>query len=170
MRRGVAVAGVSAALVGAMTGIASAAPGDSSSDTTTANVQVTSAIALTGLTPSFTLVGLPGATVTGLREVNMNVATNNLAGYAVTVQSEAATMAPNSVTNPDSIPIGALKVRESGGGAYTSLSSAGAVTVHSQTTRSAQGGDSLSNDYQVAIPFVNEDTYSATLDYVATTL
>jgi hypothetical protein len=41
---------------------------------------------------------------------------------------------------------------------------------HSQSTRSANGGDDLSNDYQLRVPVVNEDTYSATLDYVATTL
>jgi len=41
---------------------------------------VTSAIALSGLTSSFTLTGLPGAIETGPAAVTFNVATNNRAG------------------------------------------------------------------------------------------
>ncbi len=135
-----------------------------------ANVEVTSAISLTGLTPSFTLVGLPGATVSSDGAVTFNVETNNQGGYGVTVQAEDAVLSPAQATNPDTIPIGALGVRETGGGAYTAVTDVAPVTVHSQTTRSASGGDSLSNDYQVLIPFVASDTYSVTLDYVATAL
>jgi hypothetical protein len=147
-----------------------AAPGDTSTGSTTANVDVTTAIALTGLTSAFTLTGLPGATVTASGAVTMTVTTNNLAGYAVTVESAAPVLAATAGSNPDSIPITALGVRETGGTTFTALSSTGTDTVHSQGTRSAEIGDTVSNDYQVVIPFVNEDTYTTTLNYIATTL
>ncbi len=159
-----------AALAGSTAIPAVAAPGDTSDDTTVANVGVTSAIVLTALTPSFTLNGLPGAIVTGLNAVSFNVETNNIGGYAVTVQAEDDVLASTAQGNTDEIPIAALRVRESGGGAYTSVTDAAPLTVHSQATRSASGGDNLSNDYQVSIPFVADDTYSVTLDYVATAL
>jgi hypothetical protein len=151
---------------------ASAAPGDTSTDTTDAHIGVSGAISLSGLTSSFTLNGLPGATVTGAAAVTMNVSTNNLAGYDVTVQSQTDTIDPDLLTNPDSIPIGALSVRKSGSGAYTALDgpSGQPVTVVTKAARSAAGGDAVSNDYQIAIPFVNTGTYTATLDYIATTL
>ncbi|MEU5692380.1 hypothetical protein [Actinosynnema sp. NPDC020468] len=149
---------------------ASAAPGSTSSDTTQANVIVGSAISLTGLTDDFTLQGLPGATVTGPGAVTFTVQTNNFAGYVVTVQARTATLNPTKPGNTDTIPIGNLSVRESGSTAYLPLSNTAPVTVHTQPTKSADAGDPLSNDYQVVIPFVNEDRYTATLDYVATTL
>lgn len=130
------------------------------------------AILLTGLTSSFTLNGLPGATVAGPAAVTMNVATNNAAGYNVTVKGETETLVADTPTNPDSIPIGALSVRRTGAGGYTPLAgpSGNAVTVITKATRSAVGGDALSNDYSVDIPFVNTGRYTATLDYIATTL
>lgn len=164
------------ALIGASATAAYAAPGDISADTTIANVEVTTAIELSGLTPTFTLVGVPGATVDGEGEVTMTVTTNNLAGYNVTVQSATATLIPTASGNTDSIPIGNLHVREHVAGdvgdptPFTSLSSGTPVIVHSQAVRSVTGGDDLVNDYSVDIPFVNEDTYTATLNYVATTL
>ncbi len=168
--RVVGVASTVAGLVMAGTVSASAAPGNHSDDTTIANVQVTTAIVLSGLTPQFTLVGIPGATVLGNGEVTMNVATNNLAGYAVTVQATTPTLVATAAGNGDSIPIGALSVRETNVSGFTAMSDVVPATVHSQPTRSAQGGDTISNDYQVVIPFVNEDTYTTTLDYIATTL
>lgn len=155
----------------AMTGSAIAAPGDQSSDTTEANVQVASSITLSGLTPSFTLNGLPGDVVTGNDAVSFSVTTNNIGGYTVTVQADTATLLPQTAGNGDSIPIANLRVRESAAedlGAFTSLSSTSSVQVHAQTGQSAETGDALSNDYQVSIPFVNSDTYSVTLNYVAT--
>ena len=170
MLRVVGVASTVAGLVMAGTVSASAAPGNHSDDTTIANVQVTTAIVLSGLTPQFTLVGIPGATVLGNGEVTMNVETNNLAGYAVTVQATTPTLVATAAGNGDSIPIGALSVRETNVSGFTAMSDIVPATVHSQSVRSAQGGDDISNDYQVVIPFVNEDTYTATLDYIATTL
>jgi hypothetical protein len=148
-----------------------AAPGDTDAHSTVANVHVTSAIAMTGTTANFTLTGLPGATVAQDGIVTFTVTTNDLAGYAVTVESATGTLLPaDPVANTDTIPIGALSVRETGTTPYTPLDNASVVTVHTQAVRSAQIGDALSNDYRVIIPFVNEDTYTATLNYVATAL
>jgi hypothetical protein len=154
--------------LGAMAGNASAATDIGS---TTANVQVSSSIVLSGGTAALTLTGAIRATVTQNAAVTMNVETNNLAGYTVTVQSSTATLAPpvHTIVNPDSIPIAALTVRETGGSAFTALSNSAPVTVHTQTVRSANGGDTVSNDFRVVIPFVNQDVYSTTLNYVATT-
>jgi hypothetical protein len=126
---------------------------------------------MTGLTPSFTLTGAPGETVGTTDPVTFNVETNNATGYAVSVLSTSPTMLPPlPLVNLDVIPIAALTVRATGAGSYTPLIAGTAVTVHSQTTRSANGGDDLSNDYQMRIPVVNADTYTATLNYVASTI
>jgi hypothetical protein len=136
------------------------------------NVQVNSAIALTGLTSSFLLTGLPGATVAENGEVVFDVLTNNFAGYAVTVQAATATLVADTPGNTNSIPIGALSVRETGTTPFTAVSNVTPVTVGGQNTRSTEvgAGDHLSNDYQVVIPFVNEDNYDVTINYVATAL
>jgi hypothetical protein len=146
-----------------------AAP-ETSTRSTVANVEVTSSITLGGLTPSFTLTGLSTSTVDGPNAVSYNVTTNNAAGYTVTVQAATDQLAPASTTNPDRIPIGNLKVRAARSGGYTAISNADAFTLRTKATRSAESGDSYSDDYQVLIPFVASDTYSATLNYVATAL
>lgn len=137
---------------------------------TSANAAVSSSITLSGLTPSFTLAGDTNTTVTQNGAVTMNVLTNNLTGYNVTVQAAASTMAGSAAGNTDTIPIGNLKVRESGGPLFTPLSNLVPSIVHAQVTRSASGGDTISNDYQIDIPFVNADTYSVTLNYLASTI
>ena len=125
---------------------------------------------MTGLTPAFTLSGVPGATVTDVGAVVFTVQTNNLAGYVVTVQSQAPVLSPSTGGNSDSIPIGALSVRETGTTVFTPLSNTVATLVHSQGTRSTANGDSLSDDYRVVIPFVNPGIYETTLNYVTTAL
>ena len=167
---GLVAAAAVAAFVGGMGGTASAAPGDTSADTTVAHVGVNSAINLTGLTGEFTLNAPPGASVSENGVVTMTVETNNLGGYVVAVQSQTDTLLPHAGGNPDSIPIANLHVRQTGDSTFLPLSSTTPVTVHSQPGRSAAGGDIISNDYRVDVPFVATDTYSATLDYVATTL
>lgn len=169
IRRGLALAATAGLLVAASQLPAAAAPGQTSEDTTVANVEVGSTISLSGLTPSFTLTGLAGDLITGLDAVSYTVTTNNVAGYSVTVQAESPTLDPAGAST-DTIPIENLRVRADDSGAYTALSDTAAVTLRTQATRSAQGGDDYSDDYQVQIPFVASDTYSATLDYVATTL
>ena len=167
--RGFICAATAAAFVAVTAGSASADPGLTDDDTTDAHIAVGSSITLSGLTAEFTLSGMPGSTVSNDQVVAFNVKTANLAGYTVTVQSQTSTMTSDNVTNLDAIPIAALRVRETGTSPFTALST-GTALVHTQATRSIEAGDSLSNDYQVAIPFVNEDTYTATLNYVATTL
>ena len=168
--QGVIVAAAVSAIAVAMAGTAAAQT--TPSQGVDGNVQVESAIALTGLTPSFQLTGLPGATVVGAGVVDFNVLTNNFGGYAVTVQAGADVLAGDTPTNPDTIPISALSVRETGTTTFTPLSATVPVTVHSQVTRSAVtgAGDALENDYQVVIPIVNEDNYDVTINYVATAL
>jgi|HubBroStandDraft_6_1064221.scaffolds.fasta_scaffold187078_2 hypothetical protein len=142
-----------------------------SSDThsTTANVAVNPVITLSGLTSSFTLTGNPGATAAANSAVTMNVRTNNITGYSVSVQAASANMAGATSGNTDVIPVSALSVRETGTTPFSALSNTAPVTVHTQATRSAAAGDTVNNDFSVAVPFVNSDTYSATLNYVAAT-
>lgn len=160
---GLAAVGTGLALVGSVAGPALAA----STGSTIANASVLSTVTLSGLTPSFTMAGDPSTTVTAPSAVAMTVTTNNRTGYTVSVQA-AATMAPVTAGNTDSIPIANLKVKETGSaGGYTSLSATTPVTVHSQAGKSLSTGDPVSNDFQLAIPFVNSDTYRVTLNYVA---
>jgi hypothetical protein len=168
--RGVIGAAAFAVFAGAMVGPASAAPDDTPGGSTDASVGVNSSIAMTALTPDFTLTGIPGETTTGVAAVAFTVETNNLAGYAVTVVPTTDTLLATAPGNTDSIPIAALKVRATGTTPFTDLDNGTPTTVHTQATRSAEGGDDFSNDYEVVIPFVNADTYTATLDYLATTL
>ncbi len=165
LRGAVGAAAVASLAVG-LAGTAFAVDDPGSTD---AHVTVDSAIALTALPASFALNGIPGATLTSAGAVTYTVATNNLAGYAVTVQSEAAALVGTG-TNAETIPIDALTVRETGPGTFTALSDTAPLVVHTQDTKSAALGDSLSNDFRIAVPFVNNDIYSTTLDYVATTL
>jgi hypothetical protein len=150
---------------------ATAAPSATSPGTTTANVVVGGAILLSNLTSSFILSGVPGDTPVEVGAVTMNVFTNNASGYNVTVLAESADLAGTS-PNTDTIPAADISVEETGAGAYQALSNGLADVVYTQDTRSAAApGDPLSNDYEfnTPIPDVITDTYSATLDYVATT-
>jgi hypothetical protein len=159
----------------------SAAPADASlatdspstdSGTTTAIVDVTSAIILSDLTPSFTLTGVPGDRPVDLDAVTFDVFTNNITGYNVTVQPENAFLVATNTINTDSIPISDISVRDCCTIDWTPLNASSPVTVHRQSTRSAAlPGDELSNDYEfnTPIPDVQSDTYTDVIDYVATT-
>lgn len=160
---GIAALGTGLVLVGSVAGPALAA----STGSTTANASVNSTLTMSGLTPSFTLSGDPNTTVTAAGAVTMNVLTNNKTGYTVSVQAAGSTMAAVTTGNTDSIPIANLKVRETGTTTYTSLNNSSPVTVHSQATKSASSSEAVSNDFSLAIPFVNSDTYRVTLNYVA---
>lgn len=67
------------------------------------------------------------------------------------------------------VAIANLSVKNTTGGTYAPLSNTTADTVTTKATKSPAGGDSFSNDYQIQIPFVNSDTYSVGLNYVAAT-
>jgi hypothetical protein len=161
-----ACAGGAALLIGSGAGVATAA---TSNGTTTANAAVSSSITLSGLTNAFTLTGAPGVTATTTTPVTMNVKTNQLTGYTVTVQASAPVMTAATVGNTDTIAVSYLQVRETGTTPYTGLSAISPVTVHSQATKSASAGDTINNDYSMSVPFVNSDTYSVALTYVAAT-
>ncbi len=124
-------------------------------------------ITLTGLTSSFTLTGLPDSTVSSDGTVTMTVTTNSSGGYVVTVQATTTSLTGAAPGNPTTIPIGQLGVRESGTEQFRALSADSSLTVHEQNVPSAPDGDAVSNDYQIQIPFVSSDTYSTTLEYVA---
>ncbi|OUC95397.1 hypothetical protein CA984_18865 [Streptosporangium minutum] len=132
---------------------------------------VDTSITLTGLTPSFTLRGVPGETVTENGAVSMRVTTNNAAGYVVTVRPVSTALVGSIAGNDDVIPTSLLEIRGPGqGNGFTSLAPGAPVQVASSAGRSAPGGDIVGNDYRITIPSVRSDTYSGTLDYVATTL
>ncbi len=123
---------------------------------------------LTDLTPGFTLTGLPGSTVTADGAVTMTVTTNSPGGYTVTVQATTTSLTAGTPGNTGVIPVGNLRVRESGTSAFFPLTNTQALVVHRQGTPSGPGGDAVSNDFQVQIPDVPSDTYSTSLDYIAT--
>jgi hypothetical protein len=160
-----AVAGA-AALV---TGSAAPAQADTSPGSTTAHVQVSSEILLTGLTPSFTLAGDPGDTVTSVAPVTMTVTTNNFTGYSVTVGPAVVALTGATVGNTDTIPSSALQVKETAAGTYANLGINAPVTVFTKATASAPTGDPISTTFRITIPFVQPDTYSGAVNYIATT-
>jgi hypothetical protein len=165
-------------LVGAATTIgalgygASPAQADTSTGSTTANVEVTSSISLTNLTPSFTLAGPPGSVpTTGANPVTMTVTTNNFAGYNVTVVPHSGILTGAIPGNTDSISSNALEVDgPAQGGAYVHLTFGTPTVVATKASVSAPTGDPIINNYRITVPAVRPDTYSGVLDYVATTL
>jgi hypothetical protein len=163
------VVGMAAAALPVVPALAASAASDpSATGTTTANVDVSSGIALTDLTPSFTLAGLPGDTATEDGAVTMNVMTNNATGYNVTVQAAG----PDIADNANNIPVTDLQVDNGYSGGtpgWVPLSSTTAVQVFSQSTPSSDDGDTIVNDYRITIPTVPDGDYSGTLDYVAST-
>ena len=169
--RGVLCVTAAAALILACAAPAFAAPGDHSDDTTVANIGISSAITLTGLTSSFTINAPINATTEAQDAVGYTINTNNAGGYNVTVNSESATLDPDNTAagNTDSIPIENLRVRVGNVTATTYLPVTEApVTISNKASRSAAAGDVITNDYQIEVGFVADGTYSATLDYVAT--
>ena len=150
-----AVAGLAATLAVGPAAFADTAP-------TTANAEVTSAITLTG-EAAFTLTQVPGETATAAS--TLTATTNNTAGYDVTVLADAAQLAGTG-TNTDVIEVSSLEVLNSGS-TYAGLSTTVPVTVHTQSVKSAAGGDALAADYRLLMPFVNSDTYSGGLTFTA---
>ncbi|HWO61025.1 MAG TPA: hypothetical protein VNO31_13445, partial [Umezawaea sp.] len=126
------------------------------------------AITLTDLSPSFTVTGPPGTTVTTDGATTMTVVTNSPGGYSVSVRAKTETLTGTTPGNSDTIPIGSLGVRESGTSTYSPMSTQGQV-VHQQDRPSAPGGDAVSSDFRVDIPFVTSDSYSVELEYIVST-
>jgi len=148
------------------------APAIAASDTgsTTVGVEVGSSITVSGLTPSFTLTGNPGDVATTVTPVSMTITTNNFAGYTVTVEPATATLTGAIAGNTDTIPASDLEVADSVVGTFAPLIFGTPVTVFTQATASAPTGDAVAENYRLTIPFVRPDTYTGTLNYIATTL
>jgi uncharacterized repeat protein (TIGR01451 family) len=127
-------------------------------------------ITLAGVAPSFTLSGLPHTTVSLDAAVHMVVTTNSMGGYVLSVQAAASSLAAGAPGNGTTIPIDQLRERPAGTPAFRSLSSTSALLVSQSSTASAPGGDAVSDDYQVQIPFAPPASYSVTLNYVASAL
>jgi hypothetical protein len=171
LTRRVACLSLSVASVALATvGTATPAQADDATGDTRANVVVTGAITLTALTGAFTLSGTPNAVVENPGAVTMLVTTNSFAGYTVTVEPVEDALTGAIGSNTDSIPIGDLNVKLTSASLYSPLTFGTPLEVFRKTSPSAPAGDSISNDYKITIPFVQPDTYSATLEYVATTL
>jgi len=167
--------GTCAALVlaGALAAVpASSASADTDAANTIITVTVDTAITLTALTPAFTLTGIPGETATtGATPVTMTVTTNNFAGYNVTVQAAAASLTGAAGGNTDTIPTSDIEVDGPvQAGAFAPLSDTVPLIVATKPAASAVGGDTITNNYRISIPFVQPDSYTGTLNYIATTL
>jgi hypothetical protein len=121
-------------------------------------------ISLTDVPTGFTLAGEPYETVTSDGVVAMTVTTNSPTGFLVTLQP-VSTVFDSTTADGETIPISALKVRQTGTSSFTALSSE-ALTTYLQTGPSTPGGVAVSNDFQMVIPFVPPGTYTATLDYL----
>ena len=122
------------------------------------------AIAIGGLTSSFTLTGLPGTVAEQDAAVTMTVTSNSPDGYQVTVQP--ATQNLTSGTRSDTIPFADLNVRGTVQDIFQPLT--GPVLVQERNGPSAPGGDLIRNDYQITIPNVQDGSYHGTLNYIAT--
>ncbi|WP_440070964.1 putative Ig domain-containing protein [Streptosporangium sp. OZ121] len=125
-------------------------------------------ITLVDLTSTFTLTGKPDSTVRDNQAVTMTVITNSFDGYTVTVRAASPELTSDQPGNDSTIPIGNLRVRESGTTAFQPLSTTVPVLVHDQPVASAPNGDAIGTDFEAYIPFVQVGTYSGTLTYVAT--
>lgn len=153
-----AVAGLAATMAVGPAAFADTSP-------TTANAQVASTITLTG-DAAFTLAGAPDTVATSTSALTAE--SNNGTGYNVTVLADQADLLPSdTVANTDTIPVTSLQVADSAS-TLTALSTTVPVTVHTQATSSIEGGDALTANYSLAMPFVDADTYSGGLTFTAT--
>ena len=133
------------------------------------HISVGEGITLSVLHADAYLQGVPGEMADNDDDpASYNVLTNNASGYQVTVQAlDDKLLPPDPDSNPDSIPISALKVYDGHG--YQSLSKTAAVTVWDQESRSADLGDVHDAEFMMEIPVVSDATYSVTLEYIAST-
>jgi len=152
--------------VGSTAAGSSCAPGADGPGCGTRTEVEASTLTLSDLTPSFVLSGPADSTVELDDAVSMTVTTNSYGGYTVAVQPTDDRL--RATDGSDTVPIDRLRVRQAGDTPFLPLAPGRATTVHQQDRPSAAGGDAVSNDYQVQIPFVGSTTYSTTLDYIVT--
>ena len=126
-----------------------------------------STVSLSDLTETVELAGPPDTTVTRNGAVTMTIDSNNPGGYAVTVQGAADQLvsADNSITS--TIPLSELLFRETGTTLFQALTTDPQL-VHDRFTVTAPGGDAVSSDYQMHLPYADPGTYSVTLEYLVT--
>jgi hypothetical protein len=132
-----------------------------------AKVGVGNTIAMSGLTASFTLEADPSETVAAPGAVQLNVKTNNPSGYVVSVKADTEDLTGADANNPDTIPVSALLVTSAPVATDEELDASVAKTVGQRPDRTSQTGDTITNDYEMSVPWVNADTYSVSLDYIA---
>lgn len=161
--RGSLALAMGAATLGMMGGPASAA--DSPVGGITVSVAVLDGLTLSMVDTGIWLVGAPGADARD--GLDYKVETNNPTGFTVAVHATSPTLV-GSENSLNTIPMSVLKVRDEDG-AYVDVSQE-AVTVYRQSVESADGGEELITDFQMLIPVVMPDTYTGTLDYIASGL
>ena len=124
-------------------------------------------LTLSGLTPSFSVTGTPNSQVAQDGAVVMTVFTNSATGYLVSVRAVSDRLTAATPGNDESIPVGLVNVRgDAQRGEFVPLSEDTPVVVENRIGASSPGGDAVSNDYRVDIPFVTPDTYTGTLEYI----
>ena len=128
--------------------------GGSDPDCSVRTTLAPTSINITDLTSGFTLAGTPDSTVRDNGAVTLTVTTNSPDGYTVTVQAASTELTSDQGGNNAVIPIGNLRVRESGTSTFQSLSATTPVLVHSQSGPSSANGDAIGNDFEADIPFV----------------
>lgn len=126
-------------------------------------------VSVSGVTESFILTGQANTTVGSDGAVTLTVRSNNPGGYVVAIQATEPSLTGADPANTMTIGVDQLRVRESGTSAFQPLSADESVVVHQQAAESAPLGDAISNDFEVAIPFVQPDSYSTTLEYIVST-
>lgn len=137
-------------------------------DTTTANIIVGGAITIADLDESFDIEGFPGDEAQTDDPVTFTVTTNNATGFNVTVQPDAAELTPADTENEDAIDFADLEVELiDDPGTFVSLNPAEPVEVYNQGSPTGDEGEDLAHNYELTIPFVQEDTYSGSITYVA---
>lgn len=166
-----------AATAATMTGLAlavAAVPGpalaqEQADDATTAQVIVQEVINIT-VDESFTMSGIPGSPTATDTPVSLTVTTNNPAGYTISVQPVAATLVPpDPVANTDTIDFTDIRVEDiDTPDAFTPLDPANPITVHTQASASDPTGDDHQHNFDMeAVPFIQPDTYSGDITYLA---
>jgi len=168
---GLLLAGMTVSTIG-LAGTAMAAdPPAPSEGAGTVTVVVDSSIQLSMTDSAISLQGLAGATgVTATdNQMAMNVKTNNITGYAVTVKADQADLLPGDTTaNTDKIPVSNIRVTNNDDAAKAALSDTAAAPVASKDSRSIEAGDAITATFDGDIPFVNSDTYTGTITFTAT--
>lgn len=134
-----------------------------STDAVTVEANVTDTITLVANDATIALDGAPGDTAQAAS--TLTVTTNNFSGYNVTATPGAAALEGSTVGNTDTIDIGALQLNSV---AMAHDGETGTASeIYSQAEQSAEGGDPVNVDFDLAVPFVAADLYTVGLTFTA---